>query len=789
MGMNYDAFMESATKQLSVIMSSPEYEVKEKNLIASTVSDEMMAHLNSPDNLPDADFLIHRTSIMFLDDEVTKILNQTACTEKTLQYAQKCVSRLEQLQLLFKERKYQFPDIQIKALSAAKKELEEKLRTLSLTEQIRDADRKLTSSLSYAAVTVNRQSCDEAEKCLRTLQELIHVANAEGVNYGEISNKNLKKCAATIEKYKVNAAKKAETDSQILDIDRKIQDAEIHGDTDDKYWSEAIKLSKKQDAFISDYTANQWPLPAIKRKSMTEVRDQFQTYQEIKQTDHSIRAKTDSVSTDTQLAEFGELCNKQESNVQKCKRKGWRVPGGIINDLQQIRIDTQAKVKEKKKAKARAARRAKAIAIIVAIVVVGTFIGIISYQNSIKDKQKSPYSSADVVGKSRETIIAGFTDAGFNKVEVVEDISGWLPDGQVTGVSIGKNDSFTKGQYYPEESKIVIRYSSSKRIEVGQYLVKWSENSPETVLSELKRAGFTKVSIQEVDTTSKGRGGKISELNINGLAYQTGDCYIPKNAPIIISKYVYKIPIGSSSADFSGSNYTTVVDSLKAKGYTNVSTEAVKSGWKKENTVISVSVNGAINYTSKDMFKEDAKIVVRYSSDTRIDATGTVKKWKSITLEEMQQELKTLGFTNIRTASTDTNDTTKHHKISGIKIGSESYESGEFHAQKSAQITIVYFRSRKSIGKTKDEIRGLGDYTKAKQYFTNRGFTNITFKRTDDLNGFKEWGGWIWGQPDKGVRNITINGKDNFKSEDVFYLDENIVILVNTYADRRYNGL
>ena len=32
-------------------------------------------------------------------------------------------------------------------------------------------------------------------------------------------------------------------------------------------------------------------------------------YQEIKQTDHSIRAKTDTVSTDSQLAEFGELCN------------------------------------------------------------------------------------------------------------------------------------------------------------------------------------------------------------------------------------------------------------------------------------------------------------------------------------------------------------------------------------------------------------------------------------------------------------------------------------------------
>ena len=44
--------------------------------------------------------------------------------------------------------------------------------------------------------------------------------------------------------------------------------------------------------------------------------------------------------------------------------------------------------------------------------------------------------------------------------------------------------------------------------------------------------------------------------------------------------------------------------------------------------MVSVSINGSTDYKASDMFNDDVKIVVHYSSNDRIDITSTIKDWK-----------------------------------------------------------------------------------------------------------------------------------------------------------------
>ena len=61
--------------------------------------------------------------------------------------------------------------------------------------------------------------------------------------------------------------------------------------------------------------------------------------------------------------------------------------------------------------------------------------------------------------------------------------------------------------------------------------------------------------------------------------YTDKPCYLPKDAPIIVSYYSLKIGIGNDSVQFVGQDYRAVVASLEESGFTNVQTEVINTGW------------------------------------------------------------------------------------------------------------------------------------------------------------------------------------------------------------------
>ena len=790
MGKQYDDFVEESNKKLAVILSSPEYEDEEKQLIVNDISNELQKRINDPSNMPDIDYIISRSSVLYLDAELTKILNNPKADEKDCSRGLALTERLKTLHTLYSEKKWALPQVQQRDLQKSCNELKKKQHNLSVVSEIHTLDSQLTHLISDAAVSLDKKKCDEAYSCLQRLQDTVSSAEQEGISYGSISNSNFKKCAASIEKSKNDAIKKEEMDLQLIDIDNKLCDAEIKGDADEKYWSEAIKLSKKQEATLSEYRTKRWPIPKLKRTNMAEVRDQFQTYQELKKTDLLLRNKAESASTEAHFEEFKSICSKQSADIRKCEKNKWRIPGKIIVNLAELEDNVHSKVKEKIKARQRKALRAKVAIIAVSLVILaGLGFAGVRYL-STHGKQQPPYNSSEVVGKKYDEVVGTFEAAGFKNVTIEEDMSGWMADGIVTKVLIGKTSEFTRDQYYGEKDKITVFFSSQGRKDVSSELKNWQEMDKKDLSTRLEKAGFKKVSIVEKGTSEKNLGNKIYQIKINGTSYESGPCYIPSNAPIEINYYAYKIIIGKDSNGFSGKEYNSVVEDLTAKGYKDVKAEVVNSGWQKGNTVVSVSINGSTDYKASDMFNDDVKIVVHYSSNDRIDITSTIKDWKKKAYSTLQSELKQLGLSNVKVKSAKTSDSSLHNTISTVTISSGTYESGDCYVRKADEITITYYRTAKRIGKDSGSMTGR-NYLEVKKYLTDQGFTNIVLKRTDDLWFVKE-AGFLWlfgGQVNKNVRTVTVNGKEDFKADEEVYLDGQIILLVNTYNGDTYEGM
>ena len=83
------------------------------------------------------------------------------------------------------------------------------------------------------------------------------------------------------------------------------------------------------------------------------------------------------------------------------------------------------------------------------------------------------------------------------------------------------------------------------------------------------------------------------------------------------------------------------------------------------------------------------------------------------------------------------------------------------------------------------------NYLEVRNYLNRQGFNNILFKRTDDLWFVKEAGVlWLFGgQVNKNVRTVTISSKTDFNADEYFYIDTQIVLLVNTYRNDKYEGM
>ena len=313
-----------------------------------------------------------------------------------------------------------------------------------------------------------------------------------------------------------------------------------------------------------------------------------------------------------------------------------------------------------------------------------------------------------------------------------------------------------------------------RQLKITKSITNRESASLDKYLQEIGREEL--ITVEEEVTSEKEKADLVATISLNNEVYTNEHCYLPTNAPISITYYAFKIGIGNDSAQFIGQDYETVVDSLKESGFTNVQTQKITTGWAKGKSVIGVTVNNVDTYSSNEIFDPDVKIVVKYSSDDRKDATATVENWQTQKYDQLQSALKAKGFTNISTSAVVTDDKSKNHLVSKLTINSEEFVAGDCFIQAGASIKIEYYVLSITIGSSASDIEGC-QYTDIVSQLKAKGFTNIKLLRANNLIN-----GWI--TKEGSIKSITINGNDDFEATYKYQYDAEIVIVVNTFKDK-----
>ena len=239
------------------------------------------------------------------------------------------------------------------------------------------------------------------------------------------------------------------------------------------------------------------------------------------------------------------------------------------------------------------------------------------------------------------------------------------------------------------------------------------------------------------------------------------------------------IKIGNTNADFVGENVDSVVSSLSRKGFSNIKKEAVNSGWAKGATVLEVLIDNRTNYRADSQYSNKVNIVVKYSSDDRVDVSTIMSNSANKKdYSNMRKALEGKGILNIEYIISNTSDVSKNQTIKEITIDGKEYVSGDCFLRKESKLSIEYYYLRSEIGKTANDIVKK-DYREIKAELESKGFSNVQFQKSNDLIT-----GWV--NKEETIKSITINGTSEFAESDVFDYNVPIVITVNTYKNKEY---
>lgn len=494
----------------------------------------------------------------------------------------------------------------------------------------------------------------------------------------------------------------------------------------------------------------------------------------MKELDNSIVSLRDSLSSNKKYNSFSEQCIQLSKCINMCTQNNWDIPKLIISDPKEL-LSKEQKEKNKRD-RTKKIKRNISLVVLLLIAILGIYI--FGVFKSRQGKVKIPFDAEYVYGEDFNTIYNELESAGFNNIQIKRENSGWLKDNEVISVSVDNQDSYKKKTYVDPNVKVEVICSSSGRKYVTDILENWKDNSYLNIENDLKEAGFSNITFNTVDTFSKNEDHKMASIALNNEIYTNEQCYLPSNAPIEITYYVFKIGIGNDGNEFVGQNYEAVVASLLGCGFTNVTTEMIYTGWAKGNTVVGVNINNSDEYKSGDTFEPDAKIIVKYSSDDRVDATAFFENWNQKKYLDLQKSLKSNGFTNILNSDTSTKNKEYNNLVASITINNQNYISGDCYIQKNAKIVINYYVLNITIGQKTSYFTSNteGNYLNVVSELTDMGFTNIQLYRNNSLVN-----GWI--TKEGSIKSISIDGNDEFDETETYNYDVPIVIIVNTFKN------
>lgn len=775
MDIKYGDYLDESTRKILEIVSSPDIEEEERNVIVSAFSDELVNSISDTSNLRDCDLLIYSVSLKYIDSRLSRILADDKVSYAEYEKAIRLCKRQRELIQLFTNNKWDIPPICNTELRQCEDVLRKRQESDSISSKIIEEDQRIDELMRQAQAELSVQACNLLFGLLNELESDIEMCKKKKTSLPEIRNKNTKKIAKRVMEIKKIAEQKEILHQSICELDLQIDGIISLQKTTPEQWQEVISLCQEQIELLSECNKKQWSLPLLKCSSPSDIIMRYKHYQTMVKLDNDIISNRDALSTRKQYKAFYGNCSQQKSNIETCERNNWKMPDlEVINPAELSKI---VQAERHKKEKTKTIKRTliltgTAITALITLIIFGV-------QKYREGKVQIPFDASYAFGESLDTIYNELDNAGFENIIKKQDTSGWQNSDEVLNVTIDNLSNYKKDSYKKADVSVVITYSSSGRIYVTDMLKDWKKSDYLTLAETLRSAGFTNVITKEIDTADKQQDHLISALELNGINYMNEHCYLPFNAPIVISYYSLKIGIGNSNIEFIGQDYQTVVTSLTERGFTNVHKEAINTGFAKGKTIVGVTVNNVDTYGSGETFAPDVKIVVKYSSDNRADATKCLESWQSKDYETILTNLKNKGFSNVTTHEKITSDKTVNHLVVGITINDEVFQSGDCFVKKNSPIVIEYYVLNIIVGQTASSLTKNNElaYVGVVEQLRNLGFTNIQLLRTDDLIN-----GWI--TKEGSIDSITINGNSDFSETDSFRYDVPIVIVVHTFKGK-----
>lgn len=789
---SYSRNVDQGIQAIIQIMTASAVDEEEKKALISGLTRALVSHICTPSEIGDLDRMAYMTSMEHIDSRIMDTFHDQQASADAIKRSMMLCARQTRYIQLSGEKKWPLPSAIHTDPGKISNVLRDRLASMSLTDRIVTLDKQITETMKELQSAPSVETCDFAMGLIGELQEDMAQARQKKYAIPAIQNRDADLLVSTIMEHKKAALARdalyqriAETDDQIAEIER-----------------EALSTREQcqtHDVLTAQLQEQGWENARTMDRDLETIRNRFSCYQQMIEVDASIeeQIRQNSQIPDEEI-DHGPviaLLTKQEALISKCKQSLWPLPSLMVKHPTAERLAHQEKVqkqkalqeeKERQLEKAAAAARKrmeiKFRLIVGAIGVCALMVGIvICIGLSRKGKIQFPFSKEYALGSNAVELQEELTELGFTDIKMVADDSGWKKDDTILEMTVDDQVAFEKGKYYKPETKIIIYYSSQNRIDVSPVLEDWDSSKYQDVQRDLKDAGFTNITVDDVDGSSKDHDQLVAKILLNGQEYYGGDCFLPASAPIVITHYTYKIKIGADQMTFIGQDHTAVVEKLKKDGFTNVHEQKITGGWAKGNSVVGVLVNGSAEFTDSDGVLPNSKILVKYSSDDRVDVTRCLEDWRTNTASKIQEALAAKGATNVTINKVSTTEIAQDQMVYEVKIGDAVFDRGECYVQKDAPIVISYYDLSITIGASASDLKG-EDYLAIVSDLQAKGFSDIVIKRSDDLLT-----GWI-DRPGT-IKSISINGVSDFTASDTFAHDDEIVIVVYTHKGKGYEEI
>ena len=774
MDIKYEDYLDRGTRRILELFSSADICAEERDAIASAFADELAGNIGNTEGLRDYDLLIYAASVRFVDSKISEILSKNNASytehETGIEY---CV-RQQQSFALFKRNGWTIPKVENVAPEQCAELLQKRQESISIRSKILDEDKRINELINKAEIELQISVCDKIKDIANELEKDISICKQKHISVPAIHNKDIRDVLKRVEEIRKNAEYKEAVYKGIYDNNQQIRSTVTNPISTPEQWRNLISICQKQMEYFAECESRQWKMPVVLYDRPDKIIDQYKHYIKMADLDTIITRERDSLITNKQYQEFFDHCKTQQENLTVCLQNGWKVPT-LSNPAPGALSNSILAEKNKKERHRRFKRKLYLTGAVLIVIAITILVGLNKYRAG---KVKIPFDASYAIGQDLDDIYNELENAGFTNIIMKQDDTGWLEANEVINVTIDNSDSYSKGGYRKPDVSVVITYSSADRVYVTDLLQDWQKKEYTEIENILKNAGFTNITLKEISTLDKQTDKLTADITFDGTSYTNEHCYLSKKAPIIVSYYLLQIGIGNDSAQFIGQDYEIVVSGLKEIGFTNVQTQEVTTGWAKRRTVIGVTVNNVDTYNSGETFSPDVRIVVKYSSNARVDITEILKNWQNTDHEILVNSLKKKGFKNIKLKSKPTENKSQNRLVASITLDNEEYISGDCYLPRSSSIEIEYYSLQIKIGQTAKQFEKNQQYTDVVRQLQSKGFTNILLKRANDI-------GWFPIHDKEGsIKTFTINNNRDFTETDKFNYDAEIVIVVHTLEDK-----